>query len=145
MIENIILLSVSALIIFIFHKLILKPYLGILYYRKQGMPMKFYPLSTGILKYEQDAAEKGDYFCEGREIIEKNPKIKGFGFNTVYYPHIFLNDVDAIKDFICNLKDYEKSDNLFYLFRLWASEGVFFTNGPVWKRHRKAISTIFHY
>lgn len=141
---NLAILFFAIFILFVIHRFFIKPYLGILFYKKQGLDMKFYPMGTGILDFQKDGIEKGDYFHSGLKLIENDPKIKGFGFNTMHRPHIFLNDLTSIKEFVLNIKDFEKTD-MFYPFKKYGEEGIFFLDIPNWKRHRKIMTSIFHF
>lgn len=76
--------------------------------------------------------------------MRKNPKILGYGFNTIDSPHIYLTELEAIKQFMLNIRDYKKAE-MFYLFHKFMEKGVVFLNGNEWKNHRKTLSSVFHF
>ena len=137
-----IILSIAA---YYLYKIFIKPYYLITYYRKQGTPMFFAPI-TGTFKSDfKNAEEKGDFYYTWNELAKQNPRPKAVGKNIESDAQLLLVDPEAIRQFFVNHDQYIKHPDLFGLSKELGRNGLVLAEGKIWKRHRKLISMAFHY
>jgi len=93
----------------------------------------------------QDVKEKGDFAYRWKEVANMDNQPKGFGGNVAIYTQLHLINGDLIKEFIRKQDLYIKHPKFFGILMELFKEGLAFTEGKVWKRHRKHASMAFHY
>ena len=111
--------------------------------KKKGAEIYFKPPIGMAMKYANDA-KRGDAFAWFKESIQKNPKLRFLASHYLDKPLIYLADPTLIKAF---LADPSKTAKAFIFGPLLPllENGLVFSNGNQWKKHRKTLSTIFEY
>jgi len=125
----------GTIILTLAYYFIIKPYLLVLYYRKQGLNMYFYP-GLGFMHRDREYADKyldEDYFCKTE--IARNIQCRAWGGNLVSRPAIHLFDPNLVREFNkIELKYYVKDPYLFSIAKLSASTGLVFSEKELWKK-----------
>ena len=113
-------------------------------YKELGGKVSFdFPFGAPA-RWKRDALKKGDPFFWEKETIRKNPNTRFIATHLGPKPVIYLVDPPLIKDFLTNQMRYKKSSIIDPL-AIIGSQGLVFTNGELWKRHRRIISESFHF
>lgn len=134
-----------SLICYGLYFLVVKPWLSLQFYKKQGCQMTYFPLG-GNQKACMDAlSSHGDFFWNFKQQLKKNPKLKAIGGNLLDAAQIYLCDADAIADYYKQPEKYVRSTRSITLFKLLVGEGLATSEGEFWKRHRKIVSKSLHY
>jgi len=132
-------------IAYLFYSIIIKPYLLIRFYRKQGILMDFLPGPGIMYQSMQNVKKHGDFAHRWKEVTNMKEQQRVFGGNVANDIQLFLVDNDIIKDFIRKQDLYVKHPKFCAIFRELMAEGLVFSEKNVWKRHRKYDSMAFHY
>lgn len=147
---NIFSLFITLLLIFIAHRLFVRPYLILAPYRKLNhvnVSIKS-RLIPNLKSFYQDSITKGDYFYNWKQIIKQDPDCRAIVAVIGPILMITLIDPDLLKEFFKNRHQqqeiYEKRLGG-GLLRLFLQEGLFSAEGNTWKKHRKIDSQVFHF
>lgn len=124
---------------------VVKPYISIQFYRKQGIPM-FYAPVIGSFSHDLDnAREKGDYYHDWIQIAKREPRPKAMGKNVGSSPQLYLIDPEATRQFFQNHESYIKHPFLNALTKVLSKHGLVMAEGKVWRKHRKLMSVGFQF
>ena len=93
-----------------------------------------------LFQYEQ----KGDTMGWNKALAREKPQVRLIASHFMGKIHLQLIDPDLIKDFLSDQTRYTKSDAT-DLPSLIFGNGLVFSEGKTWKRHRRAISEIFRF
>lgn len=127
------------------YTLIWKPWQSLQIYKKPGFVFKFFPF-LGLFKVSFDSVKThGDFYAYFKEQVIKDPKVKGIATNLFNNPQLVLVDTALIKDFFQKQKYYVKAPLLLDLLRLMFGEGLVSARPELWKKHRRVISSSFHF
>ena len=141
-------LTVIALfILYLVYLLVIKPVTLIRYYERQGALGEYYPILGGYGKRVNEANITGDWLSFYKKDIQNSKGAhKLFATNILGNAFLFLVDPDLIKDFISNQeKNYKKAEEFIDLDKFFLGTGVATSEGEVWKKHRKIVSSAFHF
>lgn len=124
--------------------LIILPLIRMNRYRRPDSTFYFFPLLGALNYMRKDQRERKDIQASNRDYKNKNPdkKFEITNFGTKAF--ILLRDPQLVKEFTQKPGNYEKHQ-LFQTMKLLFGNGLIITEGEVWKRHRKIISSSFHY
>ena len=92
-----------------------------------------------------DAKIHNDFYYSHKRIIKANPNLPFTVENLGPFTIISLLQPDLVKEFITNDRLYVKPDEIKGMLPELIGEGLVFTEGKIWKRHRKIISGVFHF
>ena len=121
----------------IFQKFIIKPYLLIKYYEKQGLPSTFIPfLGKMFFDVAKGITQHNDAIYFQKKRIQANPKLKGFITNVGSDVIIDLIDPKYIKDFFAKQDQMIKYERFSSLYKEVLGDGLAFIEGPSWKKRR---------
>ena len=108
---------------------------------KYGAAVSFrFPIGAPQI-LEDDPA---DAFSARKKLSKENPKCRLTATHMGTKKAIQLIDPVLIKAFLSDQSRYKKS-SIFELFNKVAGKGLVFSNGKVWKKHRKLISETFRF
>jgi cytochrome P450 len=139
---QVILLAIIAYLVAI---IFIKPWLWIMYYKRQGLSSQFYPVLGLLHQYKADTLKHDDGFYTIKKLMKKHPKLKGIVSNSVGHPIISITDLKMIKEFHTKEHLYVKPSGGLGFHKDLLNNGLAFAHGNSWKDQRKLISQIFHY
>ena len=143
---NILLLGMGGIFfVGLFTKFIIVSYLKLLFYKRQGIPIKFIPLVGELMEMNKDSQEKGDCYHKQKQMIKKNPKVRLYAVNYGSVPIIHLIDPILLKEYFKNQQLYIKERSALGFLANIADKSLLFTEGDKWKQQRRLISRVFHY
>jgi len=131
-------------ILYLFTRYILKPFLRLRSLGKQGFDTDFFPVLGFHRNWILDLKYRGDLFASTREQTKTRPNQKvlvtnhGSDIVFILYEHTYK------KIFLQNQQYYDKTGFSDFMRPLLGT-GLLFAKGEAWKRHRKLVSTAFHY
>ena len=111
--------------------------------KKKGGVVYFNP-PLGLGKKFADDEKNGDAYAWFKETVQKNPDLRLLASHFADTPFVFIVDPVLIKAFLTDTSKSVKASILSPL-KLIMREGLLFSHGNQWKKHRKSISTIFRY
>jgi len=113
-------------------------------YIKLGLPSYFYPFLGAIKRLHIYEHQHKDAFYYYKELAAKNPNAIAEVINFGNYVGINLLDSKITKEFYAKQSCYNK---IFFskAISTLVGTGLVFSEGNLWKSHRKAISSIFHF
>ena len=89
---------------YIIHFLVIKPYMAIRYYKKQGFKMSYFFPIFGFLKLKQmDIDKHHDFQYYRKHLIENYPGTKGIITNLFQHPLLIISDTALKKDFFAGV------------------------------------------
>lgn len=130
---------------YVIYVLFLKPFFSNKYYSKQGCNMSFFPVIGMFGKCFKATNEHGDFYYPFKNIVKHNPSVKALGSNLFSRSQIYLVEPSLIKEFLQNPKNYTKSQMEVDLIKIFTGDNLITTQGDFWKRHRRIISSVFHF
>jgi len=120
------------------------PLLRMRQYKRPDSTSYFFPI-VGAYKYmHDDLQNRGDILARIKDFKRTNPNQRFEVTNLATNAVIRLRDPELIKEFLQKPFNYKKHYILTVLVPL-AGQSLGLTEGDVWKRRRKVISTAFHY
>ena len=140
---NIAIFSILTIISILLY-FILIPYYKIKFYQDQGGYIDFHPFSTPFMRNQRQFKKTKDFFFHDKRIIKQFPNTRFIVSNIVASPMITLVDPSLRKDFYSKSEFYHKSHFILMLDKL-LGKGLLFSEGNMWKRQRKLISSTFHF
>jgi len=147
MIWSIILTALALIVAKFIYSYILRPYLLVLYYRRQGCYMYFKP-GMGIAGFEEEFSQThNDSLHFSKRVVSKNLKWRAWGGNLGPDVMIHLFDTKLIKahDAIQDTAYIKVPHILGIIAKSGGENGIIFQEGKEWKRHRKIVSKAFHF
>ena len=139
---------IFLLVLYLLHKIIIKPYLALRYYKKQGFTSYFFPI-MGMRKLMKEAEEKyHDVQYYRKHFMVDFPGSRGMVTNFFDKPCLFLADTALKRDYFVNKQPYyTKLPFLQDFLRIDAIEkrpSLILAEGDDWKRIRKILSQAFN-
>ncbi len=113
-------------------------------YKKYGLLFYFFPFLGPFKRLHNLEKSKKDSFFFYRELGAQNQNALGEVINFGNMVGINLLDPKLIKEFHSKQSNYRKVE-LSKAVDAMAGSGLVFSEGEVWKKHRKTISSIFHF
>ena len=106
-----------------------------------------YSLRKTLVQINQELAnEKGDFFYSDKKRIKENPNTMFLGGNVGHFVFVILCQPNLIKEFISvQDKYYEKAPLMKSLTNILMKDGLLLSERTQWKRHRKIVSSVFHF
>jgi len=92
----------------------------------------------------QKSTNQGDFALVLKNAVNQNPRPRAIVGNLGNKVSIFLQDPNLFKDFFGHHDKYKKA-SIFDIFKVISPTGLVFSEGKVWKKHRKIVSMAFHY
>lgn len=127
----------------IFYRLIIKPFLLVRYYARQGATSSYIPIvgDFGPLSLLNNFAlmTKGDIYYRAKKMIQKNPDMKAICTNLGQNVAISFVDPNLIKDFLIKQDFYIKAKHMLGELPEIANHGLLLVSGDSWKRVRKLL------
>ena len=127
---------------------IIRPYIRLQYYRKQGVYSgKFIPI-IGFLNYTlaKYGRTLGDAYYGVKELKANNPGLRAIVYPFFDSAQLLLGDPELVRDFsIQQTQCYEKIPRLKEPLMRYLGKGMFLSEGDSWKRQRALVSNAFHY
>ena len=125
-------------------KLVIFPLKRMLELRSEKASFYFFPM-IGFRRYmRQGLNEKSDFLYKVKHYREQYPgksyEITNLGSNAV----IMLRDHRYTKEFLSKPGLYEKHV-LFRILKVIAKDSLPLAEGDIWKKHRKIVTSCFHY
>lgn len=120
------------------------PLWNMYFYKKQGLSCYFYPILGSGKRGKENLRQHGDSMYYYRELAQKNPDINAEVVNFGSRVTVFLYDPKLIKEFYAKQSYYRKV-KLSKGMTTILGTGLVLAEGDLWKRHRKAISSMFHF
>ena len=135
----------TSILAYIIYKLYIKTYLHLRYLKKKGFDIEFNIGLNGLGKFDKNLKEKGDMYYEFKQMGKRIPEARGFTWNIFNVYIIMLTDTNLIREFTNKQDKYVKSEFAFIHLLRDLGDGLVFSEGNQWKRHRKITSTAFHF
>ena len=136
----------STLLLYLIYHYFIGPYLTLQFYKEQGLPTSFVPLVGYVKSSLENAVKHGDFFHSFKQLNHQDPRPQGFATSISGTVVLWLIDPETIKEFYQNQdRYYTKEIPGFVFFYRLMSEGMLFTEGQTWKRHRRLASLAFNY
>lgn len=107
--------------------------------------MGFFPVIGNLMACLNAFRTTGEFYGHFKEEIRRNTSLRAIGGNFLDKPYVFLVDPLLVKEFLLKQSNYARAPLLNDLVKIVAGEGLVTTDGDIWKRHRKVISSAFHY
>jgi len=125
-------------------KIILVPYIGMQFYKKQGVPCEYFPLIGSFKNLIPGFQKHGDILHYLKHQARTKPK-KLLCTNIGSKVALSLYDSALVKDFYLNTDNYIKDPSIVTLFEPLFGRGLLTSEGNQWKGQRKALSSAFHF
>ena len=137
---------ITLLVIRIIFKFIIRPFLEVWYYQKQGFIAYYFPL-IGYIKCSLEGVNNhGDSMHQLKTYVKNKPNLLGGVSILGTRALIKLAHPELIKIFSqTQNENYIKCQFFLNIFKRSASEGLVFVEGNVHKKLRKLISNSFHF
>ena len=138
----------TSLVLFVTYfvfKLLISPYLGILYYKRQGATPIFHWKLMFLADGWKNAKQKDDFFYIYRQSLKKDSKTKVFVENLLTGVNLVLVDPEMIKEFLQKYDVYHKDLSLTGLLVELGKGTIGQTEGSEWKKRRKMLSGAFNF
>lgn len=139
-----VLLAILVLLLLrVIHTRIISPLFRMRHYVKQGA-MKIFYLLPSFFENLKDAKEHGDFFYRQKRRLAENPNLRLWVINNGSNVSVYFSDPKLIKEFFQNQDKYVKRE-FGGAFNAFFGKGIFSAEVATWRRHRKAVSDIFHF
>eukprot|EP01016_Furgasonia_blochmanni_P035995 TRINITY_DN4051_c0_g1_i1.p1 TRINITY_DN4051_c0_g1~~TRINITY_DN4051_c0_g1_i1.p1 ORF type:complete len:526 (-),score=108.26 TRINITY_DN4051_c0_g1_i1:29-1606(-) len=138
--------SVLASILYVLIRYVLLTWWKFTFYTKQGLKVDyFYPyLSYYHIMVQKHIKQFGDPSRALKLKVQQDPKAKAYLTNIGDDIHLILLDPDIIKDFFTNKSGfYVKTSRSVRNLKRLIGEGLVFSEGEIWKKHRRVLSSAF--
>ena len=142
---TIVISSFSFLAALIIYKIIIAPYLAILYYQRQGAKAVFHKEIIPHWRNLKSMKQKDDYYYLYREAIRKDPEIKFFVENYGSTVQLLLVDPEMIKDFLKKYETFHKDDEVIGILKELNAGSLGVSEDAAWRNKRKMISGAFNF
>ena len=142
--KDVLIIAFSSLILYFVAKFIFIPWRAVNSYKKEGVTTSFFPILGFFHLFDKAVKEKGDFMADSKASSKLISNQKYMVSNFTSHPVIFLRDPQYLREFLQKPIIYEKTDFLSF-FQPLVGNGLVFVEGETWKRHRKIISSSFHY
>ena len=142
-------LFIIALVLFL-HKLIIKPYLAVQFYKKQGFKLAVFRPFLGLSKIVKKSLEEShDFQYFRKHLLEDYPGTRGVVSNILDKPHLMLADVSLKKDFFLYKSQYYEKHSITKSGLkndiIEKKDSLLLAEGSNWKRIRGIISSTFNH
>jgi len=135
----------ASLVIYAVYQFYIKPYMSLLYYKKQGGASKFHWKLISYFDDYQNAYTRGDFFYTFKNLMKKNPKAKFIVDNFASRVHVIPIDPEMIKEVLRRYDVYHKDEKLFKGMADTVKGSMVFAEGSDWKKKRKIVSSSFNF
>jgi len=136
---------IGSLVFYVIYQFYVKPFLSILYYKKQGGASLFHWNLISYFGDYQNALTKGDFFITYKELMKKNPKAKFLVQNFVSRVHVILTEPEMIKEVLRRYDVYQKDEKIFKGMAETVKGSMVFAEGENWRKKRKIVSSSFNF
>ena len=136
----------GTFLLYLLYNYFISPFLTLQFYKKQGLSTSFVPL-VGYLKSSfENVLKHGDFYHSFKQLNQQDPRPQGFATSISSTVVLWLVDPEIIKEFYQNQERYYTKEipGFVFFYRL-LSQGMLFTEGQTWKRHRRLASLAFNY
>ena len=138
--------AILAILGFQVYRFVVRPYLQLRFYKKQGLEVNFFPLYGYLKQATTDLATHGDLFYSWKQKNYQNPRPRAFASNFSDRPLVALKDPELIKEFYnVQEKYYIKAPPAIDIPKLILNNATILAEGNTWKQHRKLSSSIYSY
>ncbi len=132
---------------FLLYKYVVKPYLALLWYKKQGIPIFYFFPFIGFFKiFDDDLAKYNDSIHRFKLLKNQNVQIsKIYSLNFSSSAVLFILDPQLIKECLLNQTLILYKEPLFIknLSRFFGNNNIIFNDGMQWKKSRKLVTNSF--
>lgn len=146
MLPNLTIWSYLALLgLYFIYKLLLRPYLKLLYYKRQGVPTMFF---WSIIPYFYNLKvfkETKDFYYFYRQILNTKPNTKVIAENSGSNVLLILNDPDMVKEFLRRYEVYHKDKDLIGTIEHISPGNVALVEDAEWRLRRRQIANSFNF
>lgn len=139
---------VLSLILYIVHRYIIKPKREINRYLKSGFSIGYFYPFLGEYQWFEELKRKYNNFEYIRINFMRNyPNSKGVATNTMNSPTLWVCDTELKKDFFTKKMQYYKKfqPSIEALTMYPHTSNLIISEGEVWKKHRRILSSCFSY
>ena len=137
----------TILILWVLHKYFVKPYIKLQRFKKYKGGLFLYRPIIGILREtKEDGIIHGDSAYNIKKRVGEDPSLRFIASTLMDKVQLQIYDPDLIKQ--CLNKDTvatAKYTQLVAGLSDFLRDGLFFSGGETWKRHRKLLSQVFHF
>lgn len=134
-----------ALVLVVLHRLLIKPYRLIQFYKRQKLPV-FVKSLKGFIDYQWGlVTTHDDFYYFQKQLIKQNRSERAFVTNIGPKPTVYLIEPTLIKEFLMDKHDCFEKAPLIGLLKRFGDRGLFMLEGQEWKQRRKIISEAFRY
>lgn len=127
------------------NKNIIKPFMLMKFYKSQGIPSEFIPIHGTFKKDYENVEKHGEFYYNWIQLARERPRPKAFAHNVGSKMRLVILEPEILKEFFTNHENYIKDPELISLFKTVMGNGLVFAEGSKWKKHRKILSSAFHY
>ena len=146
MIFSILLTIFVLLFIYVFHRLILYPYLEIRRYKGFGFQKTIFSPISGYLHFlNSNVIKYKDAVYETKRLLQEYPNTRGIATHIFGDPMLIIIDSSLKKELFQNQLQYEKTPFVQETLRINGHGNIVSSEKKEWKIHRKMISKAFHY
>lgn len=111
---------------------------------KANGALTYFDFPHGYVKCLQTGEKEGDSFFWIKKMIQTHSKARLVATHFALTPSIQLIDSDLIKEFFSHQQKYTKSP-MWGIYVTVMGKGLLFSEGLVWKKHRKILSEMFRF
>lgn len=135
------------LVLYLSYRLLIKPYMELLWYKKQGIPIYYFFPLLGFAKMISDSFKKhGDALFCLKVMKHKNQSQQIYSLNLGTSVFLFIVDPALIKEcLLCPEKFVKHQNPCENLSRFFGQENIIISEGKDWKISRKIISNSFNF
>ena len=117
-----------------------RPFVQLLYYKRQEVVTKFYSKLTFMFTCQGDLYKKGDFYYDYKGLMKADPPETAVAENFFDKTRLVLLDPEMIKEFLNKYQDFDKDVSFVGLFHDLLDGSVVYTERTEWKGRRKMLS-----
>jgi len=136
---------IASLVLYVVYQFYIKPFLSILYYKKQGGASLFHWKLVAYFDDYQNALKRGDFFKAYKELMKKKPKAKFMVQNFASRVNVIPIDPEMIKEVVRRYDIYQKDEKMFKGMADTIKGSMVFAEGSDWRKKRKIVSSSFNF
>ena len=132
-------------VLYAIYKLVVVPYLNMLYYKRQGVDILFHKTIIPLFKNQVNARKHGDCYLTYKQFLKDKPDTKAFVENFGPGEQLILLDPNMIKEYLKRYETYHKPLDDFGLFAQLVAGSVIFAEDQAWKKRRRMVTSAFNF